>query len=443
MQADKTTLTDLSIFNSEEDLSVFHYLNFTKTVGGKEWLRLLLSRPLNDIKEIRQTQNLLKKIIAVHAQWPETISNGTVMVVEKFFDTALQEMPQHPNKVNSFIYKLLNGPDYSLTRYSVEHFITFIKGIHQIAELLEDAVTNIALHVIIERIKMLLHKEAAQKALEVKDFKALDKTEILRLGYLMRRHFKNEIFELIDIYSRLDAYYSLATASLHYNLCFPEFSEAENPELSCEGLYHLLLKNPVPYTITLDKAKNFLFLTGANMAGKSTFIKAVGVAVYLAHIGMSVPAQSMQLSFFDGLLSNIQVVDNIIKGESYFFNEVQRIRKTIEKISDGKKWLILIDELFKGTNVQDAMKCSITVIEGLRKMNNALFVLSTHLYEISETLQQYDNIQFRYFETRVEEDQLLFNYQLQNGISNDRLGYLILKREGVVALLQKLNEAKA
>ncbi|MDP1109002.1 MutS-related protein, partial [Klebsiella pneumoniae] len=80
-------------------------------------------------------------------------------------------------------------------------------------------------------------------------------------------------------------------------------------------------------------------------------------------------------------------------------NEVQRIRKTIEKISDGKKWLILIDELFKGTNVQDAMKCSTTVIEGLRRMQNAVFILSTHLYEIGEPLQQYPNIQFRYFET--------------------------------------------
>jgi len=56
------------------------------------------------------------------------------------------------------------------------------------------------------------------------------------------------------------------------------------------------------------------------------------VSVYLAHLGMGVPAKNMQLSFFDGLLSNIQVADNIIKGESYFFNEVQRIHKTLEKI---------------------------------------------------------------------------------------------------------------
>lgn len=127
-----------------------------------------------------------------------------------------------------------------------------------------------------------------------------------------------------------------------------------------------------------------------------------------------------------------------MQGESYFFNEVQRIRKTIEKISDGKKWLILIDELFKGTNVQDAMKCSSTVIEGLLKIKNSLFILSTHLYEIGAELKQYSHIQFKYFETAVINEQLFFSYQLKDGISNDRLGYLILKREGVVDLLGKL-----
>jgi DNA mismatch repair ATPase MutS len=141
---------------------------------------------------------------------------------------------------------------------------------------------------------------------------------------------------------------------------------------------------------------------------------------------------------FDGILSNINVVDNIVKGESYFFNEVQRIKNTITKINDGRKWLVLIDELFKGTNVQDAMKCSSTVIKGLIKIPNSLFILSTHLYEIGAELEVYSNILFRYFETEVKSDQLLFSYQFKEGISNDRIGYLILKREKVVEMLENL-----
>lgn len=175
------------------------------------------------------------------------------------------------------------------------------------------------------------------------------------------------------------------------------------------------------------------------MAGKSTFIKSVGAAVFLAHIGMGVPAKQLELSLFDGLLSNINVVDNLIKGESYFYNEVQRIKATINKVTDKRKWLILIDELFKGTNVEDAMKCSSAVIEGLLKIKNSLFILSTHLYEIGEGLKKYPNINFNYFETAVTDNQLHFSYQLKQGISNDRLGYLILKKEGVVDMLDKLS----
>jgi DNA mismatch repair ATPase MutS len=174
------------------------------------------------------------------------------------------------------------------------------------------------------------------------------------------------------------------------------------------------------------------------MAGKSTLIKSVGSSVFLAHIGMGVPARHMKLTLFGGLLSNINVVDNIAKGESFFFNEVQRIKNTIEKINTGKKWLVLIDELFKGTNVQDAMKCSTTVIKGLIKIKSSVFILSTHLYEIGEELKAYPNINFRYFETKVKDDQLEFSYQLKEGISDDRLGYVILKREKVVELLEKL-----
>lgn len=88
--------------------------------------------------------------------------------------------------------------------------------------------------------------------------------------------------------------------------------------------------------------------------------------------------------------------------------------------------------------MQDAMKCSSTVIKGLIRIQNSLFILSTHLYEIGEELKIYPNISFKYFETIVKEDQLEFSYQLKEGISNDRLGYVILKREKVVEMLEKL-----
>jgi len=437
MQADKTTLQDLFIFHHDEDQSVFHHLNFTHTGGGREQLRWLLSKPLESVIAIQDSQQTICQLQDVAYHWPTIISNGTIMVVEKFYDTPVDDYPSHPSILNSFIYKLFNHPDFSFTRYSIEHFISFVKGMHQIVELI-DVPKSKKLELWIGRIKILLNKPVAQQMLQWNKATRLSSKETLQFGNFVRRYFKHECFELIDIYNRLDAHLSLAKACTQYQFCFPNVIESSHPVIEAKGLYHPMLNLPVSYDIELNKEKNFLFLTGANMAGKSTFIKAIGIAAYLAHIGMGVPATEMNMSFFDGLLSNIQVVDNVVKGESYFFNEVQRIKSTIEKINDGKKWLILIDELFKGTNIQDAMKCSTVVVEGLRKMDNALFVLSTHLYEIGEGLKQYPNIQFRYFETSVADDQLIFSYQLKEGISNDRLGYLILRKEGVVDMLQKL-----
>ena len=437
MHADKTTLSDLSIFNSEEELSVFHHLNFTQTNEGREYLKMLLSKPLNNIDAIIDMQQTLQQLQTAMPLWPKTITNGIIMVLERFFDTPVNNYPSHPSAFSSLMYKFISGPDYSITKYTVNHFISFVKGMQQVVDVLNEPQSK-QIQTSLSRIKLLLKKPIIQQMLQREKMQVLAPYEVLQFGNFIRFQFKQDMYELISIYSRFDAYLSLATACTKYSFCFPQFKESVQPFIQATGLYHLLLNIPVSYKLMLNKNENFLFLTGANMAGKSTFIKAVGVGVYLAHLGMGVPAENMQLSLFDGLLSNIQVADNIIKGESYFFNEVQRIKSTIEKISDGKKWLILIDELFKGTNVQDAMKCSTTVIEGLHKMGNALFILSTHLYEIGEGLQQFSNIQFRYFETNVADEQLVFNYQLKEGISNDRLGYLILKKEGVVKMLENL-----
>lgn len=437
MQIDKTTLADLSIFHSEEELSVVHFLDHTQTNSGREYLYDMVSKPLSSVDGIKNNQQTIRDLIPLIDCWPATITNGTIMVMTQFYDSQINRYPTQPNVVSSYIYKFFNAPDFSLTRYTLSHCIDFIKGLTTISTLLKEHCSSKQLLIWAERIDMLLRKgPIPELADQSKD--ELSNWKMLSYADFVRFHYKTYLFELIDIYSRIDAFLSLSIACKKYDFSFPEVHKSEQPYIEATGLYHPLLQIPVSYDIGMSRDKNFLFLTGANMAGKSTFIKAVGVNVYLAHLGMGVPAKKMQLSLFDGLLSNINVVDNIIKGESYFFNEVQRIRNTIEKISDGRNWLILIDELFKGTNVQDAMKCSTTVIEGLRKMKNVLFILSTHLYEIGEPLQQFSNIQFRYFETSVNDDQLVFSYQLKEGISNDRLGYLILRKEGVVELLEKL-----
>lgn len=438
MQTDKTTLNDLSIFNHEEEFSVFNKLNLTRTTGGREKLRRIFQHSLDDIQSIRDVQRTLQLILAKEAEWPPLISNGSILMIHKFYETAIDQPPAHPTPSSAQYYKLFHPADYSLIKYSVGHAFDFVKGMKQLIRIFLNDEAPVNLKFVLEKAKLLVEKHP----LKIMDARAksveLNLTEILRLGYFVRYQYKEQFMELIEIYFTLDAWYGMAMGVKEFGLVFPEFIQSDEPILEADRLFHLLLHDPVAYDVALNKQHNFIFLTGANMAGKSTFIKAVGSAVFLAHIGMGVPAAGMKLSLFDGLLSNINVQDNVVKGESFFYNEVQRIKNTIIKINDGKKWLILIDELFKGTNVQDAMKCSTVVIEGLIKIKQSLFILSTHLYEIGYDLRKYPNIDFKYFETEVTEDKLLFSYQLKEGISNDRLGYLILKREKVIDLLDAL-----
>jgi DNA mismatch repair protein MutS len=438
MQIDKTSFSDISIFHPEEEFSIFHKLNFTRTTGGKEWLRKFFSEPHDDLKKITGTQKVIRTLMEHVNDWPTDITNGTVVVMDKFMDYQLDPISQHQNSFNTLSYKWLHNADYSMVKYSMTHFADFYRGIKNIASLLEDLDLPPGIKIYMDRIIQVLREPPLAMLSQTERGEKFSIRQNLYFAYYLRGRYRNNTLELIDIYSRLDAWYSMAMAVKTYKLSFPQFIEQDTPLVEAKGLYHILLPNPVAYDLQMNPEHNFLFLTGANMAGKSTLIKSVGSAVFLAHIGMGVPAASMKLTLFDGLLSNINVVDNIAKGESFFFNEVQRIKNTIEKINSGKKWLVLIDELFKGTNVQDAMKCSLTVIKGLIKIRNSLFILSTHLYEIGEELKAFPNISFRYFETAVKDDQLEFSYQLKEGISNDRIGYVILKREKVVDMLEKL-----
>lgn len=438
METDKTTLHDLSVFSQEDEFSVFNKINLTRTTGGREKLRQIFNHSLDDINSINDVQKTLRLILENQEKWPLSVSNGSVMMIYKYYESSIDEPPSRPTPMSAYLYKLLHGPDYSLIKYSVGHAFDFLKGMKQICSVFlhEDAPSN--LKKALEKASVLIERHQFKIVFENEKAEDLTQREMLSFAYYIRYHYKQYFFELIDMYSQLDAWYGMAMAVNEFKLSFPVFISSEEPVLQAKKLFHILLPDPVSYDVELNHSNNFIFLTGANMAGKSTFIKAVGSSVFLAHIGMGVPAASMELSLFDGLLSNINVEDNISKGESFFYNEVQRVKKTIIKLSDKRKWLILIDELFKGTNVEDAMKCSTVVIEGLIKIKRSLFILSTHLYEISENLKGYPNIDFKYFETEVTGEKLVFNYHLKNGVSQDRLGYLILKKEKVIDLLENL-----
>ena len=441
MLVDKITLKDIGLFDADESEGLISHLNFCKTNGGKEQLDQYLAHPLNTIDSIEKRQNAIAIFISEIGFINEMkITNGTTLVIEKFFGTAFKPIPTQISYPGAYWYQYINGADYALLKYSLEHLILFYENLNNWLLIFENKNENPIVATLVQNIKKLVQHPSlanlnAQSTLA-------NPQKLLTLAYFFRNHYKNNTLQLLQYFFELDAYYSMAMATKKFNFVFPTWIKSETPLLEVVSAIHPLVPNPVDNTISLSSQTNLFFLTGANMAGKSTFIKTLGIVIYLAHVGIGAPAKKVTLSLFDGLITNLTIADNIVKGESYFFNEVQRIKNTIEKIIDGKKYFVLIDELFKGTNIQDAMKCSTAVIEGLQYLRNSIFVISTHLYEISDGLKKYDNIQFSYFETEVRQKELVFHYQLKQGVSQDRLGYLILEREGVVDLLNNMTKNK-
>lgn len=437
MQVDKITLQDIGLFDNEGQIGLASHLNFCKSNGGQLYLNQYLLNPLSDQAKIEERQEALSIILLKMEQLEQMkTSNGTCLIIEKFFETSFKSIPTQISLPGAYWYQFWDNADYSLIKYSVEHLLIIIHDLHQWTLLFEEEKNNPVMEGLVRNLRALLQIEELGHLKQKQ--KINSPQEILQLGHFFLYRYKHNTKALLDYYYEIDALYSLAKAHLQYQFQFPQWIEDTKPYLEVENAKHPLVNNAIGNDLTLSPEKNFLFLTGANMAGKSTFIKTIGIVVYLSHIGMGAPAKKIKLTVMDGLITNLNIADNVVKGESYFYNEVQRIKNTVLKINDGKKNCVLIDELFKGTNILDAMKCSIKVIEGLQKLTTSIYILSTHLYEISENLHQYKNIQFSFFETQVKDKELHFQYQLSPGISQDRIGYLILEREGVVQLLDAL-----
>jgi DNA mismatch repair ATPase MutS len=206
--------------------------------------------------------------------------------------------------------------------------------------------------------------------------------------------------------------------------------------LLAENLAHPCIDGAVGNTIRMNEDSNVIFLTGANMAGKSTLMKSVGIGFYLAHMGFPVAASRMSFSLREGLYSSINVADNIILGYSHFYAEVMRVKQAAEAAAGGKRLLLMFDELFKGTNVKDAYDGTLAVTEAFAEYRDCLFIVSTHIIEVGEALKGTGNIQFAYMPTVMEGNRPRYTYKMEAGITEDRQGMMIIRNEGILELIK-------
>ncbi|MEI8279846.1 MAG: DNA mismatch repair protein MutS [Bacteroidota bacterium] len=438
MQHDKTTLSDLSIFTTD-GRDVFSLIDHTTTQSGRDMLRKYIQQPPVSFVALQEMQDVVKFLYHHLDVWPSVISNGTLVMLDKYFETA-DATSAPPSRFNlligSLFSKLFNKNEIFFTQFSLTHIADLLKGCQQLTLLLKGG----DLPPLLERELRAIEDEMQHRLTE--QLLLVDKKtpykELAKLNYRVRREMKHAIYRLIYHYSRLDAWQSMARATVMNNWVFPQLCDASAICMDANELYHPLLPEPIPYSISFDHQKNFMVLTGANMSGKTTFMRALGVSALLAHTGMGVPAKSLRISFLQGIITNMHVEDNLMKGESYFFAEVLRMKHTAEKLLQDGNHLVLMDELFKGTNVHDAYECTRAIVEGLLQRPQHMMILSTHLYEVAQHFNDRKDILFKYFVTQMDDKgNYRFSYKLHEGISNDRMGYRILQKEGVIDMLKQ------
>lgn len=436
MDIDKVTLQDLSFLQGQQ--SVFSLIDHCVTQEGSRILEQHVLHPPKTFQQLCAYQDAVKFWIEHINHWPQQISNGTLVMIQEFYETSDTSI-EKPNGVSLFLAdwleRLFDKKVFSTAIFSMGHINDFLKGIKTLTSLLNENPPPV-IQDILETLQNHCKQATVQQIIE-SDEQTKHK-EWLQLAYLARRGLRRTIQQMIQLFAHLDAIRAMAVSSQKLHWTFPKLLPAEAQELHATELVHPLLKNPVSYDLEINRQKRFVFLTGANMSGKSTLLYALGISTLLAHLGMAVPAKAMQISFLNGLITNMHIEDNVVLGESYFFAEVQRMKLTAQRLQNNQHHLVLMDELFKGTNGYDAYECSYAVIEGLLKKSNNLMVLSTHLSELSERLTVFPEIVFRYCQTNKDEQgHYHFTYQLKEGVSNDRIGFLVLKNEGVLDILNK------
>lgn len=172
------------------------------------------------------------------------------------------------------------------------------------------------------------------------------------------------------------------------------------------------------------------------MAGKSTFLRAVSTALYVAHMGFPVAASHMEFSVMDGVYTTINLPDKLGIGASHFYMEVLRVKKMATALGQGKSLFILFDELFRGTNVKDAHEATVAVTHAFARKKTSMFIISSHIVEAAEQLKQKSNIGFLYLPTIMNGTLPEYTYTLQEGVTDDRHGMVIIRNEGILELLK-------
>jgi len=413
---------------------VYNIFNRTTTRGAAQLLEEMFRYPLSDQQAINRRSGIIQYFAHAGTAFP---FSGTL------FDAV------EPYLANTDERTKLSKDDTSLGKrwgnligMDVQTALIY-KGVDAIVDLLKgvrDFLNGIGEGVYSEE------KAAMTKLLHaLPDYKQgkLSLAEVAEFDVLFRFRHREEIQRLLRHLYHLDVYISVGKVAIERKFVFPVALPPERPVVILDGVYHPHVKNAVGNTLRITPDSNLIFLTGANMAGKSTFMKTLSIALFLAHMGFPVPARRMEFSVLDGIYTTINLPDNLGMGASHFYAEVLRVKKMAYELSQSRRLFIVFDELFRGTNVKDAYEATIAIASAFAQKRNSLFVISTHIIEAGDVLKEkWENISFKYLPTRMNGNVPVYPYTLETGITADRHGMVIINNEGILDILEKGKDKK-
>lgn len=433
---DRQTLNDLEIFQTGNNReSVFNLLCNAKTNGGQEALTEIFHKPLADAMEISDRLALFKFI---------DTNGGKINFNKNLYDFAEYYLKRQYYLKTSVFLKVIDGffnslqknNEYYIVRQGIESLLKIYNDLLIYAEKLDGNLPKILAcfkSVIltsfqpneVQWLKQLIHNNKLSSA------------DLSKADHFFRNTAKDKVRKLLDVAYQLEVYQTVNSRAKSLGFTLPSITGNESSYLNITGLFHPFIKDPIYNNISFDSEKNVCFITGANMAGKSSLLKSIGVSIYLSQLGFPVPAKKMETSLFSGLVTTINLSDDISLGHSHFYSEVLRVKQVAEKLKHKKNIFIIFDELFRGTNVKDAFDASLAIITAFSKIKNSFFVVSTHIVEIANELSALENIGFRYMETVFEGGNPVYSYQLKNGITEERVGMWIIQNEGILDIIEK------
>ena len=256
----------------------------------------------------------------------------------------------------------------------------------------------------------------------------------LRQAYKIEKWIENyadKVDDWFDVVTFFDAYNTLGNYAFnHHDFVYPEISNDKHT-ISASDLGHPLLNSEKRIDSDLDiEQSQFFIITGANMAGKSTFLRTVALHIVMSNVGLPVCAKRSIYKPIK-LVTSMRTTDSLTDDSSYFFSELTRLKFVVDTIEKDSNYFIILDEILKGTNSTDKAIGSRQFVERLVKLK-ATGIIATHDLSLTEIESNLESVKNYYFDAEIVNDELYFDYKLKQGVCQNMNASFLLKKMEIV-----------